>query len=63
MAWMLLTDPATEVPVGSASPLAAPLEKLIDTDGVATEEEEEVSAAVDLWVLVGETLDCVEVGV
>ena len=58
---MLLTVPGvtTAVPVGSASPLAAPLEKLIDTDGVAAEDA--VRAAFELWVLVGETLECVEV--
>ena len=60
---MLLTVPGvtTTIPVGSASPLAAPLEKLIDTDGVAVEDEDR--AAVELWVLVGETLEGVGVGV
>ena len=57
---MLSTVPgaAAIVPVGNASPLAAPLEKLIDTDGVA--EEDEFRAAVELWVPVCEY---VEVGV
>lgn len=59
---MLLTDPGvtTAVPVGSASPLAGPLDKLIVTDGVAAEEDE-VGAAVELWVLVCEALEYVKV--
>ena len=56
---MLSTDPGVEaaVPVGSASPLAGPWEKLIDDDGTGAEEVSE------LWVLVGEALDWTEVGV
>jgi len=46
--------------VGSASPLAAPLDKLIDVaNGVAAEDE----FRVELWVLVGETFECVEASV
>jgi len=55
---MLLTvfGVSTMVPVGSASPLAAPLEKLIDTvDELVDPEEDEVAVA---WVLlVREPLD------
>lgn len=60
---MLLIVPGvtTTVPVGSASPLAGPLARLIDTDGVATEDE--LVAEVEFWVLVCETLECVKVGV
>lgn len=58
---MLSTVPGitTAVPVGSASPLATPLEKL--TDEMAAEGEDGVTVAVELWVLVDETW--VEVGV
>lgn len=59
---MLSTAPGvtTTVPVGSASPLAAPLDKSIDVaDGVAAEDE----FRVELWVLLDETPECVEVGV
>jgi len=47
---------STTVPVGSASPLAAPLEKLIDTvDELLDPEEDRVGVA---WVLlVEEPLD------